>query len=64
MERYISESLAAGLVGPCSSPVGAGFFFIKKKDSCLRLGINYQGLNANTMRNKYPLPLLNLVPPH
>ncbi|KAK2921381.1 hypothetical protein Q8A73_000866 [Channa argus] len=29
MEKYIRESLQAGLIRPCSSPVAAGFFFVK-----------------------------------
>ncbi|XP_029688387.1 uncharacterized protein [Takifugu rubripes] len=32
MENYIGESLASGLIRPSSSPVGAGFFFVQKKD--------------------------------
>lgn len=36
MEKYLSESLAAGLIRPSSSPVGAGFFFVEKKDKTLR----------------------------
>lgn len=59
MERYVSESLAAGLVRPSSSPVAAGFFFVDKKDGSLRPCIDYQGLNLITVKNKYPLPLLS-----
>lgn len=33
MEKYIKDSLAAGLIQPSSSPLGAGFFFVSKKDS-------------------------------
>lgn len=36
MEKYINDSLAAGLIRPSSSPVGAGFFFVEKKDNTLR----------------------------
>ena len=36
MEKYIGESLAAGLIRPSSSPAGAGFFFVGKKDRSLR----------------------------
>lgn len=35
MEKYIKDSLAAGLIRPSTSPVGAGFFFVGKKDSSL-----------------------------
>ncbi|KAI5099164.1 hypothetical protein C0J45_11303, partial [Silurus meridionalis] len=32
MADYIRESLASGIIRPSSSPAGAGFFFVKKKD--------------------------------
>ena len=34
-------------------------FFIKKKDGSLQLVQDYQVLNAITVRNKYPLPLIS-----
>ncbi len=59
METYITDSLAAGIIRPSSSPLGAGFFFVKKKDKTLRPCIDYTGLNDITIRNKYPLPLID-----
>uniref|UniRef100_A0A8P4GPN0 Gypsy retrotransposon integrase-like protein 1 n=1 Tax=Dicentrarchus labrax TaxID=13489 RepID=A0A8P4GPN0_DICLA len=59
MEKYIGDSLAAGLIRPSSSPVGAGFFFVTKKDQSLRPCIDYRGLNDITIKNKYPLPLID-----
>lgn len=59
MEEYISNSLAAGLNRPSSSPLGAGFFFVSKKDKTLRPCIDYRGLNDITVRNRYPLPLID-----
>uniref|UniRef100_A0A1A8D4D5 Gypsy retrotransposon integrase-like protein 1 n=1 Tax=Nothobranchius kadleci TaxID=1051664 RepID=A0A1A8D4D5_NOTKA len=59
MEKYISESLSAGIIRPSTSPLGAGFFFVTKKDGTLRPCIDYRGLNQITVRNKYPLPLLS-----
>lgn len=59
MEKYINESLAAGLIRPSSSPVATGFFFVTKKDKSLWPCIDYRGLNNITVKNKYPLPLLN-----
>lgn len=66
MEKYISESLASGLVCPSSSPVVADFFFVKKEDGSLLPCIDYWALNTITTRNKYPLLLLDaaFVPLH
>uniref|UniRef100_A0A8C2WB23 Gypsy retrotransposon integrase-like protein 1 n=1 Tax=Cyclopterus lumpus TaxID=8103 RepID=A0A8C2WB23_CYCLU len=58
MDEYISESVAAGLIRPSSSPVAAGFFFLKK-DGGLRPCIDYRQLNDITVKNKYPLPLMS-----
>uniref|UniRef100_A0A8C5HTM3 Gypsy retrotransposon integrase-like protein 1 n=3 Tax=Gouania willdenowi TaxID=441366 RepID=A0A8C5HTM3_GOUWI len=59
METYIRDSLAAGIIRPSTSPVGAGFFFVNKKDGSLRPCIDFRGLNNITVKNKYPLPLIN-----
>ncbi len=58
MEKYISDSLAAKIIRP-SSPAGAGFFFVKKKDGSLRPCIDYRGLNNITVKNTYTLPLMS-----
>ncbi|XP_029303854.1 uncharacterized protein LOC115018779 [Cottoperca gobio] len=58
MEDYIKDSLTAGIIRPSSSPAGAGFFFVGKKDGGLRPCIDYRGLNKITVRNRYPLPLM------
>ncbi len=59
MEKYISDSLAAKFIRPSSSPAGAGFFFVAKKDGSLRPCIDYRGLNNITVKNTYPLPLMS-----
>lgn len=61
MQKYIEESLASGIIRPSTSPAGAGFFFVSKKDKTLRPCIDYQGLNRITVKNKYPLPLIDSV---
>ncbi len=58
MDKYINESLNAGLIRPSSSPAGPGFFFIKK-DGSLQPCIDYWGLNDITIRNGYLLPLIS-----
>ncbi len=59
MDRYIRESLQTGLIRHSSSPAGAGFFFVQKKDGSLRPWIDYRGLNDITVNNRYPLPLMS-----
>ena len=59
MEDYVRDSLAAGIIRPSSSPAGAGFFFVEKKDKTLRPCIDYRGLNDITVKNRYPLPLIS-----
>ncbi len=36
MDQYIRQSLQAGLIRHSSSPAGAGFLFVQKKDGSLR----------------------------
>jgi hypothetical protein len=35
--------------------------FVKKKDESLRLCIDYRPLNAVTIKNKYPLPRIDVL---
>lgn len=58
MEKYIQESLPAGIIRLSSSPEGAGFFFVPKRDGFLRPRIDYRRMNDITIKNKYPLPLI------
>lgn len=54
MEKYI----AVGIIRPASSPLGACFFFVEKKDKTLCIIINYRGMNSTTVTNKYPLRVM------
>ena len=38
-------------IRPATSPAGAGFFFVSKKDGGLRPYIDYSGLNSITIKN-------------
>ncbi|CAN2389487.1 multicellular organism development, partial [Pristimantis euphronides] len=59
MKEYIQESLKKGHIRPSTSPLGAGFFFVGKKDGGLRPCVDYRGLNDITRKNRYPLPLIS-----
>ncbi|CAN2390305.1 retrotransposable element Tf2 155 kDa protein type 1-like [Pristimantis euphronides] len=58
MKEYVKEGLCNGHIRPSSSPLGAGFFFVGKKDGGLRPCVDYRGLNEITVKNGYPLPLI------
>ena len=59
MDDYIRDALASGFIRPSTSPAGAGFFFVGKKDGSLRPCIDYRSLNKITICNRYPLPLMS-----
>uniref|UniRef100_A0A8C5R1S3 ribonuclease H n=1 Tax=Leptobrachium leishanense TaxID=445787 RepID=A0A8C5R1S3_9ANUR len=58
LEEYIKDSLAKGFIRKSTSPAGAGFFFVSKKEGDLRPCIDYRGLNKITVKNAYPIPLI------
>jgi len=35
--------------------------FVKKKDQSLRMCVDYRPLNAVTIKNKYPLPRIDIL---
>ena len=58
LKAYIKNNLTNDFIRPSKSPTGALIFFDKKSDGCLRLYINYRGLNNLTIKNWYPLSLV------
>ena len=58
LDNFLRENLASGRIRPSKSPMASPVFFIKKKDGSLRLVQDYRALNAITVKNKYPLPLI------
>jgi len=59
LDVFLEENLHTGQICPSKSPMAALVFFIKKKDSSLRLVQDYRALNSMTVKNKYPLPLIS-----
>jgi hypothetical protein len=57
----LKELLDKGYIHPSSSPWGCPALFVKKKDQSLRLCVDYRPLNVITIRNKYPLPRIDIL---
>ena len=55
----LQELLDKGFIRPSTSPWGAPFLFAKKKDKTLRMCIDYRQLNRVTIKNRYPLPMID-----
>jgi len=62
--KFVKEHLGRGTIQPSKSLYTASFFFIKKKDSKLRLVQDYHPINNWTVKNKYPLPLIPQLVDH
>ena len=58
LDTFLKENLEMGQIRPSKSPILSPVFFIKKKDSSLRLVQDYRALNTITIKNKYLLPLI------
>jgi hypothetical protein len=60
LKKHLQELLDKGFIRPSTSPWGCPALFVKKKDESLRLCIDYRPLNAVTIKNKYPLPCIDV----
>ena len=59
LKAQLEELLSKGFIRRSISPWGAPVLFVKKKDGSLRLCIDYRQLNRVTIRNQYPLPMID-----
>jgi hypothetical protein len=61
LKMQLQELLDKGFIRPSTSPWGCLALFVKKKDESLRLCVDYCPLNAVTVKNKYPLPCIDVL---
>ena len=61
LKTQLQELLDKGFIRPSSSPWGCPAIFVKKKDKTLRLCVDYRPLNEVSIKNKYPLPRIDLL---
>ena len=59
IKKQIKELLEKGYIRPSSSPWGAPVLLVEKKDGSLRMVVDYRAPNEVTIKNKYPLPMIN-----
>jgi hypothetical protein len=58
VERLISEMVGAGTIQPSHNPFASPVVIVKKKDLSRRLRVDYRASNKLTIKNKFPIPLI------
>jgi hypothetical protein len=61
LKVQLQDLLDKGFIRPSASPWGCPALFMKKKDHSLKLCVDYRPLNAVTIKNKYPLPRIDIL---
>jgi len=59
LHEYITNGELAGILQKSTSPYGSMALIVMKKDGTPRVVIDYRALNEVTVKNKYPLPLMD-----
>jgi hypothetical protein len=61
LKIQLQELLDKGYICPSFSPWGSPALFVKKKNGSLQMCVDYRPLNAVTIKNKYPLPRIDVL---
>jgi hypothetical protein len=61
LKIQLQDLLDKGYIRPSASPWGCPALFVTKKDNSLRLCVDYHPLNAVTIKNKNPLPRIDIL---
>ena len=61
LREYIQEMVATGKIRHGKGHAGSPVFFVKEKTGKMHLIVDYRGLKAITIKDKYPIPLMTTV---
>jgi hypothetical protein len=60
LKRRLDDLLAKGFIRPSKSSSAFLVLFVEKKDGSKRLYVDYHALNQVSVKNKHPLPHIDL----
>ena len=58
VESQVQEMLNMGIIRPSASQYASPIVLVKKSDRSMRFCIDYRKLNASTIKDNYPMPLI------
>jgi hypothetical protein len=58
MEAQMKQLLANKIIRPSQSPYASCAILVRKNDGSLRLCVDYKNLNALTIKNKFPIRMI------
>jgi hypothetical protein len=59
IEKIVKDLLDSECIRPSLSPFASPVLFVKKADGSWRMYIDYRGLNKDTIKEKFPIPVVD-----